>query len=64
MDFPPPVYSLTAETIFDARWAMTLLQEAMTRLGNQYTEQGKAHSPGIETFFRSHQRPCILKPER
>jgi RNA polymerase sigma factor (sigma-70 family) len=37
-----PVYSLTAETIFDARWAKTLLQEAMTRLGNQYTEQGKA----------------------
>jgi RNA polymerase sigma factor (sigma-70 family) len=37
-----PADHLTAEAIFDARWAMTLLDEAMTRLGSEYAEQGKA----------------------
>jgi RNA polymerase sigma factor (sigma-70 family) len=37
-----PADHLTAETIFDARWATTLLDEAMTRLGNEYAEQGKS----------------------
>ncbi len=32
---------LTAQRIFDARWAMTLLDEAMTRLGRQYASLGK-----------------------
>ena len=32
---------LTADKIFDARWAMTLLDEAMTRLGQEYAAQGK-----------------------
>ena len=32
---------LTADKIFDARWAITLLDEAMTRLGQQYAAQGK-----------------------
>jgi RNA polymerase sigma factor (sigma-70 family) len=32
---------LTAEKIFDARWAMTLLDEAMSRLGEEYAAQGK-----------------------
>jgi DNA-directed RNA polymerase specialized sigma24 family protein len=32
---------LTAEKIFDSRWAVTLLSEAMTRLREQYEVQGK-----------------------
>jgi RNA polymerase sigma factor (sigma-70 family) len=37
-----PADFLTAETIFDARWAAALLNETMTRLGNQYAAQGKS----------------------
>jgi RNA polymerase sigma factor (sigma-70 family) len=32
---------LTAEKIFDARWALALLDETMTRLGREYAAQGK-----------------------
>ena len=32
---------LTADKIFDARWAITLLDVAMTRLAQQYAAQGK-----------------------
>jgi len=34
--------TLTPEKIFDARWAMTLLGRAMSRLGESYAAQGKA----------------------
>ena len=36
-----PADTLTAEKIFDARWAMTLLGRAMTLLGEEYVAQGK-----------------------
>jgi RNA polymerase sigma-70 factor (ECF subfamily) len=36
-----PADTLTAEKIFDARWAMTLLGRAMTLLGGEYAAQGK-----------------------
>ncbi|HYY30065.1 MAG TPA: hypothetical protein VE860_19125 [Chthoniobacterales bacterium] len=36
-----PADYLTAEKIFDARWAMTVLGEAMRRLGEEYASQGK-----------------------
>jgi RNA polymerase sigma factor (sigma-70 family) len=36
-----PVETLTPEKIFDARWAMVLLGEAMNRLGGEYIAQGK-----------------------
>jgi RNA polymerase sigma-70 factor (ECF subfamily) len=36
-----PVEELTPEKIFDARWAMALLGEAMHRLGGEYIAQGK-----------------------
>ena len=36
-----PVDCLTAENIFDARWAMTLLDEAMGRLRLEYAAQEK-----------------------
>jgi RNA polymerase sigma factor (sigma-70 family) len=36
-----PVDYLTAETIFDARWAMTVLEEAMKRLRQQYAASEK-----------------------
>jgi RNA polymerase sigma factor (sigma-70 family) len=38
-----PADQLTAERIFDARWAVTLLGEAMTRLRQQYETHGKIH---------------------
>jgi RNA polymerase sigma factor (sigma-70 family) len=37
-----PAGHITAETIFDARWATKLLDEAMGQLGNEYAEHGKA----------------------
>ena len=37
-----PAGHITAETIFDARWATTLLDEAMSQLGIEYAGQGKA----------------------
>ena len=36
-----PVDYLTAETIFDARWAMTVLREAMKQLRRQYAAEEK-----------------------
>jgi RNA polymerase sigma factor (sigma-70 family) len=36
-----PMDALTAEKIFDARWAMTLLGRAMTQLGEEYAAQNK-----------------------
>ena len=37
-----PVEFLTAEKIFDARWAMTVLGEAVSRLRQEYANEGKA----------------------
>jgi RNA polymerase sigma factor (sigma-70 family) len=36
-----PVETLTPEKIFDARWAMALLGQAMNRLNREYLAQGK-----------------------
>src|SRR6516225_9867234 len=36
-----PVELLTAEKMFDARWAMTLLTEALNRLRQEYAAEGK-----------------------
>ena len=36
-----PVESLTAEKIFDARWAMTVLGEALKKLRQEYAAAGK-----------------------
>jgi hypothetical protein len=36
-----PLDFLTADKIFDARWAMTLLDEAMARLREDYAAQGR-----------------------
>jgi RNA polymerase sigma factor (sigma-70 family) len=37
-----PVESLTAEKIFDARWAMTVLGEALKKLSQEYAVAGRA----------------------
>jgi RNA polymerase sigma factor (sigma-70 family) len=37
-----PIEFLTAEKVFDARWAMTVLGEAMKQLRQEYTNEGKA----------------------
>jgi DNA-directed RNA polymerase specialized sigma24 family protein len=36
-----PAECLTAEKLFDARWAMTLLAVALNRLGQEYANEGK-----------------------
>ena len=36
-----PADDLTAEKIFDARWAITVLAQTKTRLSEEYTSQGK-----------------------
>jgi RNA polymerase sigma factor (sigma-70 family) len=46
---------LTPEKMFDARWAITLIDEVMTRLGEEYAAQGKqstfeALKPFLETI--------------
>jgi RNA polymerase sigma factor (sigma-70 family) len=37
-----PTDALSPEQLFDARWALTLLEKAMTRLGENYMAQGQA----------------------
>jgi DNA-directed RNA polymerase specialized sigma24 family protein len=48
-----PANHLTAEKIFDARWAMTLLNEAMTLLRKEYAAQEKASTfETLQVFLR------------
>jgi DNA-directed RNA polymerase specialized sigma24 family protein len=42
-----PVDALTPETVFDARWAMALLGEAMRRLDEEYARQGNTSTFNI-----------------
>ena len=37
-----PSHEMTAERIFERRWAMTLLEQTMSRLSNEYTQSDKA----------------------
>ena len=47
-----PVEFLTAEKIFDARWAMTVLGETMTRLREGYIAAGKESTfEALESFL-------------
>jgi RNA polymerase sigma factor (sigma-70 family) len=47
-----PVEFLTTEKIFDARWAMTVLGEAMTRLREEYIAAGKESTfEALESFL-------------
>jgi hypothetical protein len=44
---------LTAEKIFDARWAMTVLREATTQLKRAYTAEGKSSTfEALNIFLR------------
>jgi RNA polymerase sigma factor (sigma-70 family) len=48
-----PADYLTAEKIFDARWAMTLLNHVMLALERAYTEEGKRSTfQALEIFLR------------
>jgi DNA-directed RNA polymerase specialized sigma24 family protein len=65
-----PVEGLTPEKIFDARWAMVLLGEAMNRLSHEYMAQGKATTfEALRTFLDptsalpSHWMSRVLKPQ-
>jgi RNA polymerase sigma factor (sigma-70 family) len=47
-----PVDTVTPEKIFDARWAMALLGEAMNRLSQEYVAEGKtATFEALKMFF-------------
>jgi RNA polymerase sigma factor (sigma-70 family) len=48
-----PVDYLTAEKMFDARWALTLLDEAMSLLSAEYAAQGKTPTfEALKAFLR------------
>ena len=48
-----PADYLTAEKIFDARWAMTVLSEAMTQLKRAYATEGKGSTfEALSIFLR------------
>lgn len=48
-----PADYLTAEKIFDARWAMTVLSQAMTQLEHAYTAEGKTSTfEALNIFLR------------
>ena len=50
-----PGEELTPEKIFDARWAMALLGEAMNRLSREYMDSRQSnHLPGAESIPGSH----------
>jgi len=48
-----PADYLTAEKIFDARWAMTVLSQAMTQLERVYADEGKTSTfEALNIFLR------------
>jgi RNA polymerase sigma factor (sigma-70 family) len=50
-----PVESLTAEKIFDARWAMTVLSEALKRLRQEYATAAKTSTfEALKVFLDPH----------
>ena len=58
-----PVDHLTAETIFDARWAMTVLGEAMSRLRWAYAagEKTGCESSTLEFYARRLVERCQIR---
>jgi RNA polymerase sigma factor (sigma-70 family) len=53
-----PVDYLTAETIFDARWAMTVMGEVMGRLRREYSAGGKISTlETLEPFLDPNKQP-------
>jgi RNA polymerase sigma factor (sigma-70 family) len=47
-----PVEFLTPEKIFDARWAMTVLEEALKKLSQEYAGRGKSiHIRSAQSFL-------------
>jgi DNA-directed RNA polymerase specialized sigma24 family protein len=53
-----PVDYLTAETIFDARWAMTVMGEVMGRLRREYAAGGKLSTlETLEPFLDPNKQP-------
>jgi DNA-directed RNA polymerase specialized sigma24 family protein len=51
-----PLDFLTADKVFDARWAMTLMDQAMARLRQEHASQGKnILIRNAKALYRSHQ---------
>jgi RNA polymerase sigma factor (sigma-70 family) len=58
------VEQLTPEKIFDARWAIALLGEAMNRLSHEYAAQGKeAYRSLLACLFDPVFRILIFRPD-
>jgi hypothetical protein len=55
-----PVDALTPEKIFDARWAMALLGEAMNRLSREYVAEGKTATFEVLKMFLDPVNPKKL----
>jgi RNA polymerase sigma-70 factor (ECF subfamily) len=56
-----PVESLTAERIFDARWAMTVLGEALKQLHQEYATVGKTSTfEALKVFLDPNS--CVAPP--
>jgi RNA polymerase sigma factor (sigma-70 family) len=55
-----PADHLTAEMIFDARWAMTLLNQVIVQLGKRYAVQGKASTfESLQAYLRIGERGSV-----
>src|SRR5208283_4737936 len=56
-----PVEFLTPEKIFDARWAMTVLGEALKQLRQEYASQGKTSKfEALKAFLDQQQHRSAL----
>jgi RNA polymerase sigma-70 factor (ECF subfamily) len=53
-----PVDSLTPEHIFERQWALTVIEQALTRLCDRYKRTGKLeHFEALKVFLSGEQRP-------
>lgn len=49
-----PATDASPEVLFDRRWLLALLEQALTRLGNEYADAGKvAQFEGLKEFLQS-----------
>jgi RNA polymerase sigma-70 factor (ECF subfamily) len=53
-----PAHDLTPERIFERQWALTVIEQTMTRLRERYTRTGKQqHFDALKIFLMGEKRP-------
>jgi RNA polymerase sigma-70 factor (ECF subfamily) len=53
-----PAHDLTPERIFERQWALTVIEQAMTRLQERYARTGKQqHFDALKIFLSGEKRP-------